>query len=197
MRRAVPLLRSDAEGISISLRLAMTTTFTKWIPYTGCFEKEAAHQAARGTIDEYTLRATMFPSVLYSFRSSNNVIESQIQAVLKFQQERKEYEKYFYSDFYVLTNYNSVTDDTKWTVYMYFESESDSGVISAFRQANCTKDLCTVSVKGVNPDGYYRVRDIDNINNIVKVKGSTLTSGLSIYAPTARKALILYIEPVL
>jgi hypothetical protein len=66
MRRSVPLMRSDAEGGSISLRLAMTTTFTKWIPYTGCYDKEAAGQTVRGKVDEYILRATMFPSVLYS-----------------------------------------------------------------------------------------------------------------------------------
>lgn len=197
MRRAVPLMRSDAEGASISLRLAMTTTFTKWIPYTGCFDKDATSQGTRGTIDEYALRATMFPSLLYSFRVSNKVVDSQIESVLQFQKERKEYKKYFYSDFYVLTDYNSVKDDTNWTAYMYFDSNSDSGVISAFRQIRCEKDSCMVSVKGVNPNHYYRIRDIDNLNNFEKVKGSALIDGLPIYAPNARKGLILYIEPIL
>ena len=195
MRRAVPLMRSDAEGSTISLRLAMTTTFTKWIPYTGCFDKEAVSQVARGTFDEYSLRATMFPSLLYSFRTSNKVDQNAIQAIKKFQQERKEYKKYFYSDFYVLTDYNGVNEDRNWTAYMYFDPSSDSGVISAFRQANCDKDTCTVSVKGVNPNNYYLIRDIDGVNSIARVKGSALINGYPIYAKNARKALILYIEP--
>ena len=68
-------------------------------------------------------------------------------------------------------------------------------MISAFRQARCDESSLTVQVKGVDPDGYYTVRDVDGVNNIARVKGSALRSGLPIYAANARTALILYIEP--
>lgn len=193
MRRAVPLMRSDAEGAGIALRLAMTTTFTKWIPYTGCFAKESNSQGGIGVTDLYSMRATMFPAILYAAKYSHSVKQNQIEDQIQYQQERVEYSKYFWSDFYVLTPYRGVTNDNEWTAYMYYDADMKSGVISAFRQAQSKDANYSISVKGIDPNKYYSVRDIDGVNSFAKVKGSALIDGLVLYAAEPRTALILYI----
>lgn len=195
MRRAVPLLRSDADGAGIATRLAFDTTFTKWIPYNGAYSKEGTYDADPGVTDTYTLRASMMPSVWYISQFYHNNDGLPWDEIKAYREERKTYEKFFFSDYYVLTPYRGVSDNSQWTAFMYFDNESDSGVISAFRPTGCTIASETIKIKGVNPDGYYRLRDTDGKQSVDRIKGSELADGLTLTAKHDRTAMIIYIEP--
>lgn len=195
MRRAVPLLRSDGDGATMAIRLAFNTTFTKWIPYNGAYSKEGTYDADPGLTDTYTLRGSNLPSMWYICQFYHQRDSLPWESIKTFREQRKEYKKYFYSDYYVLTPYRGVTNNSEWTAYMYFDGKSDSGVMSAFRPEGCTKSKETVYVKGVDPEKYYRVRDVDGNNSKDRVKGSELMSGLTLTAKHDRTAMIIYFEP--
>ncbi len=203
LRRGVPFNRSDVDRSTVCFRLGITWSLTKWFPFTGAFAKDVpmndsvfASKTTEGDHDIYALRGTYVPSMTYLGRWYHD--EDMIDwDTLK--QGLKEWEyisKYFYKEYYTLTPYAYVTDDTVWTSFMYFDKESDSGVIQAFRQPNCADDRVTVKVKGVNPDNYYEVRDLDRVNTIARVKGSQLMEGLTLYAENPRTAIVIYLNPV-
>ncbi len=203
LRRGVPFNRSDVDRSTVCFRLGITWSLTKWFPFTGAFAKDVpmndsvfASKTTEGDHDIYALRGTYVPSMTYLGRWYHD--EDMIDwDTLK--QGLKEWEyisKYFYKEYYTLTPYAYVTDDTVWTSFMYFDKESDSGVIQAFRQPNCADDRVTVKVKGVNPDNYYEVRDLDRVNTIARVKGSQLMEGLTLYAKNPRTAIVIYLNPV-
>ncbi|MBO5269348.1 MAG: alpha-galactosidase, partial [Clostridia bacterium] len=62
MRRGVPLLRSDSDRTSTALRLSMTSTFHRWIPFCGANTKEKDRELApTGVSDKYVWRASYLP----------------------------------------------------------------------------------------------------------------------------------------
>lgn len=196
VRRSVPLLRSDADRTSISLKLAYTTTLCKWLPYTGAVASENVNQLQASNPDIYMMRAAFLPHMSIWARWYHDSDTIKWAEIYQGRAEWKEANKYFLKDFYVLTPYRGINNESEWTSYMYWDSESDSGLLQAFRQKDCTQSSVTVQVKGVNPDGYYSIRDIDGIQSVAKVKGSELKNGLTISASSARTAVVLYIEPL-
>lgn len=196
VRRSVPLLRSDSDRTTISLKLAYTTTLCKWLPYTGAVAADNVNQLEAANPDLYTMRAAFLPHMTISGRWYHNKDTIAWDEVVQGRNEWKEANKYFLKDFYVLTPYRGVNNESEWTSYMYWDTDSNSGLVQAFRQKNCTKGSVTVNIKGVNPDGHYRIRDIDNVQSVTRVKGSDLQAGLTISASAARTAVVLYIEPV-
>lgn len=190
MRRGVPFNRSDADRTAIPLRLAISTTLLKWLPYEGGTAKESNNALDGGIADKYVMRSANLPLLLYYMSDDVNYED-----LREFQAERREYQKYFYSDFYVLTPYLGTSCTTEWTAYMYFDKEKDSGVISAFRPEGCNITDRTVCVKGVDPERYYSLRDVDGKQNVERIKGSELLSGITLTARHDRTALIIYIEP--
>lgn len=194
MRRAVPLLRSDSDRTTIELRLAMTTRLARWLPFTGAASSESAAQLEAGGYDIYTLRASMLPHTYLQaeFYHKQDLLDWDV--LKRGETEWKEISKYFYSDFYVLTPFRSTTDRENWTVYEYFDSETDGGVVQAFRLPECNEEVYMAKVKGVNPDRYYVLRDVDGVNSFARIKGSALMKGLPIRAAASRSAVTIYIE---
>lgn len=147
-----------------------------------------------GGMDIYVLRASYLPHFYYSAEFYHKQDSLDWDTLLQGQQEWEQLQKYFYSDFYVLTPYRSTTEKKEWTAWEYFDAETDSGVIQAFRLPGCDQDTYMVQLKGINPDQYYTITDIDGVNSFARVKGSALMKGVPIYAENPRTALILYIE---
>jgi alpha-galactosidase len=195
LRRAVPFLRSDSDRTTCELRLAMTTRLVRWIPYTGASAKESANQLTNGLMDTYVMRATMLPKVGYTAGWYHDQDKIEWEVLRQAQAEWKEFKKYFYEDFYVLTPQRSTTETKEWTVYEYFDSDTDSGVIQAFRPINAAEKTYKIQVKGIDANRYYTLRDVDGVNSKAKVKGSALQKGLPLILNDARSSLILYIEP--
>ncbi len=195
LRRAVPLLRSDSDRTTTELRLAMTTRLVQWIPFTGAVAKESAGQLTNGLVDIYVLRASYLPHYSYQDAYYHNQDTIDWDVLKKGMGEWKEVSKYFYKDFYVLTPQQGVGDTENWTAYEYFDPETDSGVVQAFRKQNCPDSTYMLQFKGVDPDRYYTVRDLDGVNTMAKIKGSMLLKGIPLAAENPRTAIMLFIEP--
>lgn len=195
LRRSVPLLRSDSDRTTIELRLAMTSRLVQWIPFTGAASKESSGQLTTGIMDIYVLRASYLPFFRYSAEFYHKQDSLDWDTLRQGMDEWNDIKDYFYADFYRLTPYRSTTEKGEWTAWEYFDEESDSGVIQAFRLPECEEDTYLIQAKGVDPDSYYTVRDIDGVNNYAKIKGSALINGIPVSADNPRTAIILYITP--
>lgn len=196
IRRSVPLLRSDSDRTSISLRLAYTQSLNKWIPFTGTPCGESTHQLAGGDTDTYSYRASFNAAPCLNARYYQDRNKLNWEELRKCQSDYDTFKKYILKDYYSLTPYRGVSNDKEWVSYMYFDKESKSGVIQAFRQINCEEDTIKVNLKGIDSNKYYKLTDIDGINSINKIKGSTLEKGYVINSTSPRQALIIYIEEI-
>ena len=194
MRRGVPFIRSDSDRTSISLRLAMTTRLNQWIPINGCWAKESDNQLTVGTFDSYVLRASYVPIMTYDYAWTHD--EKLDYELLRYHQnEWRQIVDYFYKDFYVLTPMREVNDEENWTVYEYFDSEKNSGVLQAFRPKNSEESQITIKLKGVKEDSFYSINDFDDNMDIPRISGRMLKNGLTLRLPQ-RGSLVLEIQEV-
>ncbi len=196
MRRGVPLLRSDSDRTTTELRLAMTTRLMKWIPFTGAMAKETTSQLGNGVMDVYALRSSYLCHYAYQgafFTEPDSVYWDEMKQCTA---EWQRVAPYMLKDFYVLTPYRDVDQTDSWTVYEYFDGESNGGVIQAFRQQTSAERTYMVKLKGVDPDKYYTLRDEDGINSLARVKGSMLLKGIPLTAENPRTAILIFIEEV-
>lgn len=194
MRRSVPILRSDSDRTTTSLRLAYTQSLVKWIPFTGAASNESGQQLHHGGTDLYSFRASYLGSTYLNARYYHDRDTLNWDELKQGLNEFDEISKYVLKDFYNLTEYRGINNDREWVSYMYFDKDTNSGVIQAFRQANCKDESVKVCVKGVDPNKYYTLRDLDGINSLTKIKGSALQRGYSINSTHARQAFVIYIE---
>lgn len=193
-RRGVPFLRSDADRTTIPLRLAYTDSLNKWLPYGGCSVKESSNQVVAGSFDKYIARASYLTVLGFDHQWSRNA-NLDYDLLNEMIAEWRGINALLYKDFYTLTPTHTVSDDTTFDCYEFFDEEKDYGVIQAFRQANCEEDTVTVSVKGIDEDSYYMVEDSEGLNSMKKVKGSALKKGFSVYLPEKRTAAMIYVQP--
>ncbi len=196
LRRSVPFLRSDSDRTTIARRLAFTTRLSRWLPFTGASAKESGGQLESGGMDLYTTRASFIQHVNYSQQWHLNENNIKWDEIKRGRAEWDMVKQYFYSDFYVLTPFRSTEENAEWTAYMYFDRQKDSGVVQAFRLPECPDAELSVKFKGVDPDGYYSIRDLDGVNSAAKVKGSDLIAGYTVRAAQPRTAIVMFVEPV-
>ena len=195
MRRGVPFLRSDSDRTTAAIRLAMTSTFSKWIPFNGAVGKESSGELENGLMDKYILRATYLGhlSITAGFHTDKNMDYNTIKNCVN---EWREMNKYILKDFYVLTPYNGVNNDKNWTIYEYFDPLANSGVIQAFRQAECESDTYKVFIKGIDRDKHYTLTDVDSGNTVIN-SGSELLNGYIIKLNQKRTSALIYIKVIL
>lgn len=140
MRRGVPILRSDSDRTSIALRLSMTSSFNKWIPFCGANTKEKESQLAPdGISDVYTWRASYLPILNVDSRFIFD--ETQNFDILRFGlHEWKKVKPYLLKDFYVLTPWHGEKENDGFTAFAFFDPETEKGVLLAFRQERTEMD---------------------------------------------------------
>jgi alpha-galactosidase len=190
MRRGVPLLRSDSDRTTAALRLSMTTAFNKWIPFCGANTKEKAKELAlTGVSDPYVWRASYLPSL--NVDSQFVYDKDQNFDMLRFGLgEWKKVKNYLLKEFYTLTPWHKEKDITDFTAFCYYDPEKEEGIILAFRQENCCRDLLRVSLPFASNADRYTVTDEDS--NDKTITGSTIT--LRFDAP--RTAKLLWVKKI-
>jgi alpha-galactosidase len=192
MRRGVPLLRSDADRTTTSLRLSMTTSFNKWIPFSGCSSVEQKNQLdPDGKRDEYIFRAsynaifhlsaqwvqdpgTDFDMIRFGFKEWDSVKD------------------FMLKDFYVLTPWKPESDRTGWTSYIYHDPETDRGVLFAFRMEECEAPSFTTKLTMLDAGCEYELTDADK-GVIGRFKGGELINGYRIEHDKPRSASLIFI----
>lgn len=146
LRRGVPILRSDSDRTSIALRLSMTSSFNKWIPFCGANTKEKAEQLALdGVSDVYTWRASYLPILNVDSRFIYD--ETQNFDILRFGlREWDRVKPFLLKDFYILTPWHSEKENDGFTAYAFIDPETQKGVLLAFRQERTEADTLTLKI---------------------------------------------------
>lgn len=162
LRRGVPLLRSDADRTTTALRLSMTTAFNRWVPFCGANNKEKPDMLSpTGTLDHYVWRASYLPvlNVDSQFVQDPNQDFDMLRWGLR---EWKRVSAYLLKDFYALTPWHTEKDVYGFTAYAFYDPDTLSGVLLAFRQEKCPEDALSVSLPFVSDGQVYTLQDEDS-----------------------------------
>ena len=144
MKRGIPLLRSDHDRMSTAIRLSMTSSFNKWVPFCGANTKEKVKELdATGNSDTYIWRASYLPvlNVDSQFVQDPDQDFGILRAGLR---EWKEVNPYLLKEFYTFTPWHSEHDMKGFTSYSYFDAESEKGILFVFRQEECEESEISI-----------------------------------------------------
>ena len=187
LRRSVPLHISDfwdGNDDGFNERQTCMLELSRWIPY---FKLEV-HSTAPATI--YNYRSSMAPwfilSVDYTNPNSNWTLAKQGET------EWRELSKYYYSDFYPLTECDK--SPAAWRAWEYYDPGTDSGAIQLFRGPESETSEMTLKLSGLG-GGKYRLRNADGSLEKV-VSGSALKKGYKFSLPEAESSDIIFFEKV-
>lgn len=196
LRRSIPFLRSDADRTTTALRLSMSSTFNKWIPYCGSSTKESNVQldeGQEGGSTSYVSRASWLPIYNFSGRYTHD-ITFDYDNMRKNIREWRKYNHLITKDFYVLTPWHNQTETNQWTVFVYRDSYTEEGVIQAFRQETCGEEKYIAKLPFVNPISNYKLTNEDT-GEVLLLKGNELQKkGLTIYLDQPKSSAIWHIQ---
>ena len=194
LRYAVPVLRSDSDRTTTALRLSMTSSFCKWIPFHGAchLEKENDKECEQdGKSDVYTWRASYLP-ILNVLGGRFTQDENYDFEMLRF--GLAEWEKvnfYLTKDFYPLTPWRDKSDKTGFTAHCYMDSETMSGVLLAFRMEDCRENFLQLTLPFIKEGEIYSFTDEDSGECII-VK----TGNIELNFDLRRTARLLWVKKV-
>jgi len=162
MRRGVPLLRSDSDRTSTALRLSMTSSFNKWIPFCGATSREKDSELAKtGVSDPYIWRASYLPSL--NVKSQFVYNESNDFDMLRFGlNEWKKVSPYLLKEFYTLTPWHKEKDTSDFTALCFYDAHKEEGVILAFRQEKCDRNQLRIALPFVSAGDKFTLTDEDS-----------------------------------
>lgn len=161
LRRGIPLLRSDSDRRTTARRLSMTTSFNRWIPFTGANSREKTHpHNATGVSDKYTWRASYLPvlnvDAQFVYEPTQNF------DIMRFGlEEWKRVNPYLLADFYILTPWHEVDQKDEFTAFSYYDPEKEKGVLLIFRMEECEKEIFNLVLPYASDKDFILV-DADN-----------------------------------
>lgn len=193
MRRGVPLLRSDSDRTTTSLRLSMTTAFNRWIPFCGANTKEKVSETAPcGNSDPYIWRASYLPSLNVDSQFVQDP-DQDFSVLRRGLNEWKQIKPYLLKDFYVHTPWHSERDKSSFTAYSFFDSEKDRGVLLAFRMENCSESTLSIRLPYAEEGKMYRMTDQDSgVSQCFS--GADLKAHCDLTFDAPRTARLLWVE---
>ena len=185
MRRSVPLHISDfwdGNDDGFNERQTCMLEFSRWIPY---FKLEV-HASAPATI--YNYRSSMAPWFILSVDYTNkNVDWSNARQA---EAEWRQLSKYYYADFYPLTEFSKSPD--AWRAWEYYDPETNSGAIQIFRGPESDTSEMTLKLCGLG-SGKYKLRNADGTFEVV-VSASKLKNGYTFTLPEPESCDIIFFE---
>lgn len=194
LRRGIPLLRSDSDRTSTSLRLSMTTAFNRWVPFCGANNKEKLGELdPTGTLDQYVWRASYLPAM--------NVDSQYVQdpdqdfGMLRFGlSEWQRLNPYMLKEMYMLTPWHTEKDNFSFTAYSYFDPDAKKGALLAFRQEKCQETTLPITLPYVAEDELCILTDEDS-GEILRISGKEMRrEGFELYFAQPRTARLLWVE---
>ncbi len=196
MRRALPLLRSDYLFEPVGQQ-AQTYGLSFWIPFHGtayCPSNSSVGwgygTGSKEAYGPYIRRSNMCPSGTGCFDFREPVDDA---LILRLYKEWKDVGRYYFGDFYPLTDYNRAAD--AWIGWQFHSPEDDAGFIQAFRREACVYKAADMLLRGLNPDTVYTVTDFDAVGRTVKKTGRELMEGgVEIVIPDRPGAALLKYE---
>ena len=198
LRRSLPFMRSDADRTTTALRLSMTTSYCRWIPFHGANTKESKGElepGVEGGSTFYITRASWLPvyNISEVFTHDVHMDYDRLRATFG---EWKKYNHFLIKDMYPLTPWHRHDDDSSWTAIAWHDRETDEAVLQAFRQETCEEPSYTAVLKFLKPDRKYSLTNEDT-GEVKTLTGAELSSsGLEIVLPEPKSSAIWHIVPV-
>ena len=177
MRRSVPFFRSDyqcAFNAEPEVLQSHNSNSSKYFPFMGCTTKTKS--------DDYAVRSSYSSSWGGAFYNAifQEMNEEDFKWAAKATEEYLRIRKYFSCDFYNLGS--DKFDSTSWAIWQYYDKETDSGIVMAFRRKNSPFDNVTLDLKGLNGDYIF-----ESLNDGETFEGD---KNLKITLPEKRSSVI-------
>ena len=195
LRRGIPFMRSDADRTTSALRLSMSASFNRWIPFHGSCSKETEGQLDASTgagSDAYVYRASYLPVLNYGEQFVHNP-ELDYDNMRFFINEWRSVNNLLTKDMYVLTPWHSRDDKFGWTAIAYDAPDTDESLLLAFRMEDCPDANCTVKLPFVDENSVYMLENADTGDEMT-VPGATLLEGIALTLPKPRSCLMYRIK---
>ena len=195
LRRGVPLLRSDADRTTTALRLSMTTSFNRWIPMCGANNKEKPDQLSPvGKLDQYIWRASFLPILNMDSQFVQDP-DQDFDTLRRGLREWKRVRAYLLKDFYVLTPWHTEADVYGFTAYAFWDPETASGVLLAFRQEKCPEDTLLISLPFTRAYDRFVLTDEDTDQVLEFCGQDAAEQGITLRFSHPRQARLLWLSP--
>ena len=194
LRRGIPMLRSDSDRTTTALRLSMTTSFNKWIPFCGANTKEKETQLApKGRSDPYTWRASYLPALNVDAQFVQD--PDQDFDLLRFGlNEWKKISPYLLKDFYVLTPWHHQEDKSSFTAYCFYDEDRKRGALLLFRMEACPEDQLTVRLPFAGEESTYLLTDEGSNETWLRDGAALKKAGQTFILPERRTARLIWIK---
>lgn len=195
MRRGFPMMRSDFDRTTSSMRLSQTSTFCKWIPFHGSSTKESINQisptAGRG-IDRYVARASYLPIYNLAEAFLHNK-ELDFELMRGHFREWKSIRHLLTKDFYALTPWRHNSSRTSWTAFGYDDPEIGESVVLVFRMEEAKSESFKLKLPFAEKGCTYEIKDADS-KTTEKKSGEELLSGITVVISNTKESRLLFIR---
>ena len=191
LRRGVPFMRSDADRTTSALRLSMSASFNRWIPFHGSCTKETATElesSAGAGSDAYVYRASYLPIFNYLEAFVHNPLLD-YDNMRKFIGEWRSVNHLLVKDMYTLTPWHSEHDRCGWTALCYDDPDKGESLLLGFRMEDCEEDSCTVRLPFAQPEATYVLTDEDTGEKLT-LSGEELLAGLTLRLDQPRSCVM-------
>ena len=156
LRRSIPFFRSDYQcnfNENSDVLQCHNSNASLYFPYMGCTSKTKG--------DTYAVRSSYSSSWGGAFYNAifQSMDENDFAWAKKVTDEYRNIRKYFSKDFYNLGS-NSF-DESAWTIWQYHDSETQSGIVMAFRRNKSLFDKVSIDLNGLIDNQNYQVVNLD------------------------------------
>ena len=197
LRRSLPFMRSDADRTTTALRLSMTTSYCRWIPFHGANTKESQDELAPGVAGGstfYITRASWLPvyNISEVFTHDVELDYDRLRATFG---EWKKYNHLLVKDMYPLTPWHRHDDDSHWTAIAWHDRKTGEGVLQAFRQETCPDPEYVAVLKFLDGNTEYTLTNEDTGEVLTKTGSDLASEGMRITLPEPKSSAVWHIVP--
>ncbi len=196
MRRGFPLMRSDYDRTTSSMRLSQTSSFCRWIPYHGSSTKEAAGQLEynkdRGS-SPYVARASYLPVYNFGGEFTHNPLLD-FDLMRRNFNEWKSVRELLTKDMYVLTPWRHDSDRTHWTAFAYDDPENGKSILLAFRMEEAESETFTAKLPFAVPGAAYEISNADTGETSRRDGKDLRDTGVTLRLTEKKTSALLYIK---
>lgn len=144
--RSTALWRTDWPADSVHKQCHSYGLF-QWVP----LHMTGGALAKKG--NEYEIRSAMTAGLMVQLPEGN---DDEIREVIN---QYLDIQKYFYGDYYPLTEYSTSRD--VWLAWQFDCPEIGEGMIQVFRRENSNQESISLKLRGLDEDAIYSITDID------------------------------------
>ena len=177
LRRAVPLLRSDYVLKPVADQ-CQTYGIASWIPFYGTTIREA---------DLYTIRSALCPCSTGCWDIHRKDLDHDM--LRRLMDQWRKFAPYYFGDYYPLTPYS--LERSVWMAWQFDSPREGEGIVQAFRRSESVYEVARLHLRGLEPDGRYRLTDLDKPGSI-EMTGRELTEhGLAVSIPDRPGSVVI------